>query len=115
MRDGKPDQPTGTFPAEEKIAAQLKDGEISTPVDVGDAFLIVRRDGYRKELNPTFEEAAEKAAALAYSARVKEKKEEFFAKQKDDAFIEILIKEPPERYLKAARAMAQNAAARERK
>lgn len=99
MVDGKADPPSGTFPAEEKIAAKLENGAFSEPVDAGNAILIVKREGHREALDPTFEQAADKASALAYAARVREKKEEFFAKQKGDAFIEILIKEPPERYL----------------
>jgi parvulin-like peptidyl-prolyl isomerase len=97
---GQPDQPSGNFPAEERIAAALKDGEISQPVDIGEAYLIVLREGCRPGAAPTFEEAAEQAAALCYTDRLKKKKEEFFEKQKKDAFIEILQKEPPGRYLK---------------
>jgi parvulin-like peptidyl-prolyl isomerase len=97
---GQPDQPSGNFPAEERVAAALKDGEISQPVDTGEAFLIVLREGFRPGTKPTFEESAEQAAALAYTDRLKKKKEEFFEKQKKDAFIEILQKEPTAKYLK---------------
>jgi len=115
MKNGKPDQPSGTFPTEEKIAAKLKNGEISDPVEAGEAILIVKREGYREGVNPTFEEASEKASALAYAAKVKEKKEEFFARQKGDAFIEIVLKEPPEQYLKAAKEMSRQLARRNQK
>jgi parvulin-like peptidyl-prolyl isomerase len=97
---GQPYQPSGTFPAEERIAGTLKDGEISQPVDAGEAFLIVLREGFRPGTKPTFEEVAEQAAGLCYTDRLKKKKEEFFERQKKDAFLEVLQKEPPAKYLK---------------
>jgi hypothetical protein len=100
MVNGQTDRPSGTFPEEERIAAKLQDGAISEPVDTGTAYLIVKREGYREKQQPTFEEAADQASALAYTAKLKQKKEEFFAKEKHDAFIEILIKDPPPQYLK---------------
>ena len=101
MQGGQPDRPSGTFPEEERIAERLQDGAISEPVDAGTAYLIVKREGYRPRQEPTFEEVADQASALAYAAKVKQKKEEFFARQKHDAFIEILVPDPPARYLKA--------------
>jgi parvulin-like peptidyl-prolyl isomerase len=90
---------SGNFPAEERLARNLKDGEISAPLDMGDAFLIVRREAYRAAVTPTFEEAANQAAALAYSERVRKKKEEFFEKQRKNAFVEVLLPDPPARLL----------------
>ncbi|MBI3830107.1 MAG: peptidyl-prolyl cis-trans isomerase [Planctomycetes bacterium] len=98
--DGKTDLPSGQFPAEERIAKGLKDGEISKPVEVGDAFLIVKREGYKPALKLTWEEAADMAAGLAFTERLKKKKLEFFEKQKSDAYIEIVQKEPPEKWLR---------------
>lgn len=101
MHGGQPDRPSGTFPEEERIAERLRDGTLSDPVDTGTAYLIVKREGYRPKQEPTFEDAAEQASALAYVAKVKQKKEEFFAKEKHNAFIEILVRDPPAHYLKA--------------
>lgn len=100
MLNGQADRPSGTFPEEERIAAKLQDGAISEPVDTGTAYLIVKREGYREKQEPTFDDVADQASALAYSTRLKQKKEEFFAKEKHDAFIEILAKDPPPQYLK---------------
>jgi parvulin-like peptidyl-prolyl isomerase len=98
--DGKTDLPSGQFPAEERIAKSLKDGEISKPVEVGDAFIIVKRDAYKPAIKLTWEEAADMAAGLAFTERLKKKKQEFFEKQKSDAYIEIVQKEPPEKWMK---------------
>lgn len=98
--DGKTDLPSGQFPAEERIAKDLKDGEVSKPVEVGDAFLIVKREAYKPALKLSWEEAADMAAGLAFTERLKKKKQEFFEKQKNEAYIEFVQKEPPEKWLK---------------
>ncbi|MCW8132051.1 MAG: peptidyl-prolyl cis-trans isomerase [Planctomycetota bacterium] len=96
--DGKTGLPSGNFPAEERIAKDLKDGEVSKPVDAGDAYLIVKREAYRKALKIPWEEAADRARGLAYSENLRKMKQEFFEKQKNDAYIEILKKDPPARW-----------------
>lgn len=98
--DGKTDLPGGHFPAEEKIAVGLKDGAFSKPIDTGDAYLIVKREGYRPALTMPWEDAAGRASALSMTERIKKKKEQFYNKQKSEAFIEMLITEPPARWLK---------------
>lgn len=92
--------PGGNFPAEERIAAGLRDGEISQPVDAGEEWLIVKRESYRPAKALSFEEAAEQAAALAYADKVRQRKEEFFRKQKQEALIEVLIPNPPAKCLR---------------
>ena len=93
--NGKTALPAGSFPLEERIAAGLKDRACSEPVDAGDAFLIVLREGFRPGLSPTYEESAERAAALAFEERVARTKQEFFESKKKESYIEIIKKEPP--------------------
>jgi len=102
-RDGKPDLPSGFFPVEEKIAERLKDGEVSEPMETDDYILIVQRGGFRPVKIQIFEEAAERAEALAYSERLKGRKKELFEKLKDESYIEVLQKEPPPHLLKDVR------------
>jgi parvulin-like peptidyl-prolyl isomerase len=97
--NGQTGLPSGNFPAEERIAAGLTDGQVSDPVDTGAAFLIVKREAYRPAKVLAFEEAVEQAAARAFTEKVKEKKEEFFARQKKEALIEILVPQPPRRHM----------------
>lgn len=98
--DGKTGLPSGNFPAEERIAKNLKDGQIAKPVDAGDAYLIVKREGYRAAEKLSWEDAAQRAHGLSFAETLRKKKQEFFEKQKNDAYIEILQKEPPPRWLK---------------
>ena len=98
--EGKTGLPSGNFPAEELIARGLKDGETSAPVDAGDALLLVRREEYRPGAALAFEDAVERATALALADTLTRKKAQFFEKQKREAFVEILVAEPPARWLK---------------
>lgn len=100
-REGKTDLPPGNFPAEEQVAAELADGGVSEPVDGGAWYLIVQRAGYRPMTVQSFEEAGERAAALAYAEKLKQKKRELFEKLKDESYIEVLQKDPPPQLLKA--------------
>jgi parvulin-like peptidyl-prolyl isomerase len=100
MRDGKTDLPSGFFPTEEKIAEGLKDGGVSEPLDAGDWYVIVQRVGYRPLKVQAFEEAAERAEALAFSEKLKQKKKELFEKLRVEAYIEVLQKDPPPHLLK---------------
>ncbi len=106
MRDGKSDLPSGNFPAEEKIAETLKDGGISEPIDAGDWYVIVQRAGYRALKIQPFGEAEERAEALAYNEKLKQKKRELFEKLKDESYIEVLQKDPPANLLKDVRSGA---------
>ncbi|MCZ7643725.1 MAG: peptidyl-prolyl cis-trans isomerase [Planctomycetota bacterium] len=98
--DGATGWPSGHFPAEEKLAAGLEDGAFSEPKEVADAFLIVKRDGYRPLEKQAFEDALERASVLVFGELVKEKKRAFFEKQKRESYLEILAKEPPKRWLR---------------
>lgn len=106
MRDGKTDLPGGNFPDEEKIAEKLKDGQTSDPVDSGDYYLIVQRVGYRAAQVQTFEQASERAEALAYAEKLRAKKRELFEKLKKESFVEVLQKNPPPELLKRVRGEA---------
>jgi parvulin-like peptidyl-prolyl isomerase len=99
-RTGKTDLPTGNFPFEEKVARELKDGEWSKPVDAGDWFIIVKREAYRPPSVQTFEKALDKAEALAFGEKLKQKKKELFDKLKSDAYIQVLQKDPPAHLMK---------------
>ena len=100
MRDGKTDLPSGFFPAEEKIAETLKDGGISDVLDSGDWYVIIQRVGYRPIKVQSFDEAAERAEALSFNEKLKQKKKELFEKLKDESYIEVLQKDPPENLMK---------------
>jgi hypothetical protein len=104
--DGQTDLPSGNFPIEERIAKKLiaKDGQYCEPLDLDDQYLIVKREYYKAGVKPTFEDSAEKAIALAQFDRVKQKKQEFYEKQKKDSFVEILQNDPPERWGRALKA-----------
>ena len=108
-RGGKTELPSGNFLAEEKIAATLKDGELSQPIDAGDWFVIVQRAGYRPASTQTLEQAFERAEGLAFQERLKEKKKELFDKLKRDTYIEVLQKDPPDRIMKLAKPEAAEA------
>ena len=97
---GKTDLPSGNFPAEERLARDLKDGRFSTPTAVPDGWLIVKREGYRPGIKQSWEQAAEKAAALAFNERFAAKKTSFFDKLKQKAHIEIVHPHLPARWLK---------------
>ncbi|HYG75394.1 MAG TPA: peptidylprolyl isomerase [Planctomycetota bacterium] len=103
MRDGKTDLPSGFFPFEEKIAEKLKDGEVSEPIETADHFVLVQRGGYRPVKVQSFEEAAERAEALAYSERLKSRKKELFEKLKDETYIEVIQKDPPPHLMRDVR------------
>jgi parvulin-like peptidyl-prolyl isomerase len=102
-RDGKADLPSGNFPAEEKIAETLKDGQISEPVDAGECYILVQRAGYRPASVLKFEDSAERAEALAYSEKLKQKKAELYEKLKKKYLVEVIQKDPPERLLALAK------------
>jgi parvulin-like peptidyl-prolyl isomerase len=102
-RDGKTDLPTGNFPIEEKIAEMLKDGGISDPIDAGDWYVLIQRVAYRPMKMQTFEDAAERAEALAYAEALKQRKKELFERLKGESYIEVIQKDPPAHLLKAVR------------
>ena len=98
--DGKTDLPSGNFPAEERIARDLKDGQFSKPAALPEGWLIVKREGYRPGVKQTWEQAAENAAALAFNERLAAKKAEFFDRLKKKALIEVVHPELPAKWLK---------------
>jgi parvulin-like peptidyl-prolyl isomerase len=106
-RDGKTDLPSGCFPGEEKIAQDLKDGQTSEPIDAGENYILVQRVGHRAASVMTFEEGAERAEALAYSEKLKQKKAELYEKLKKKYFVEVVQKDPPERILALAKTVVQ--------
>ena len=75
----------------------------SEPIDSGDWYVIVQRVGYRALKVQPFEDAAERAEALAYNEKLKQKKRELFEKLKDETYIEVLQKDPPPQLLKDVR------------
>jgi len=100
--NGRTDLPSGTFLIEERVAAALKDGEISEPFESGEYYLIVQRAGYRPLSTQKFEEAADRAEALAYSEKLRLRKRELFEKLKDQNYVEVLQKGPPANVLKGS-------------
>lgn len=102
--NGRPDFGSGNFPEEERIGKGLKDGGLSGPVELKDAYLIVKRIRYQPAVNPTYENVAERVAALTFNEQLRKKKSAFFEKQKNSAFIKVLIPEPPARWLKHVKA-----------
>ena len=100
VRNERTDLPSGAFPAEEKIASALEDGQISAPVDAGDWYVLVQRVGYRKAVLQSFEEAADRAEALMYAEKLRERKREVFEKLKRESYVEFIQKDPPEHLLK---------------
>jgi hypothetical protein len=102
-KEGKADMPSGTFPEEEKIAAALKDGDVSDATDKGDYFLLVQRVGYRAAIVQTFEQASQRAEALAFNEKLRARKRELFEKLKGASLVEVLQKDPPARIMKAAK------------
>ena len=102
-RDGKADLPSGTFPGEEKIAEGLKSGGISDPIDNGDWFILVQRVSYRPPSIQTFEQASERAEALAFAEKLKRKKREMSDKLRGESYVEIIQKDPPASLLKDVR------------
>jgi parvulin-like peptidyl-prolyl isomerase len=100
-RGDKTDLPSGNFPVEEDLARKLKDGEISDPVDAGDWYILVQRAGYRAAKMQSLEEAAEKAQALAFAEKLKQKKREMYQKLKAETYIEVIQKDPPAHLLDA--------------
>jgi parvulin-like peptidyl-prolyl isomerase len=99
-KNNKPDLPSGNFPAEERIAAGLKDGEVSEVLDAGDWFVIIQRLGYRPPQVQSFEDASERAEALCYAEKLKQRKRDLFEKLKDESYIEVMQKDPPAHLLK---------------
>ncbi|MFH0940042.1 MAG: peptidylprolyl isomerase [Planctomycetota bacterium] len=103
-KSGKTDLPSGSFPEEERIAATLKDGECSDPLDCGEWLVIIQRAGYRPGQQQTFEQAYERAESLALAEKLKELKHKLFKKLKHESYIEILQKDPPASLLKSVKA-----------
>jgi len=99
-RDGKTDLPSGAFPFEERIAENLQDGRAAEPADGGAWYVIVQRVAFRPMKIQSFEEASDKAEALAYSEKLKQKRRELFDKLKHESYIEVLQKDPPAHLLK---------------
>jgi parvulin-like peptidyl-prolyl isomerase len=94
-RGGQSDLPSGAFPAEEKIAAKMKDGQLSDPLDGGDWYILIQRVGYQERRTKTFDEVSEKAEAIVYSERLKQKKKEMQERLKRTSYVEVLQKDPP--------------------
>ena len=101
LRNNHTDLPPGNFPAEERIAEKLKDGEISDPADSGNWYVLVQRLGHQNARVLKFEEASEKAEGLLYSEKLKQKKKEMYDRLKRDSYVEIIQKDPPEHLLTA--------------
>jgi len=99
-RNGKTDLPPGNFPVEEKIADSLADGAVSEPADAGDWYILVQRVAYRAMTIQSFEQAGDRAEALAFAEKLKQKKRELFEKLKDESYIEVIQKDPPAHLLK---------------
>lgn len=99
-RDGKTDLPGGAFPAEEHIAENMQDGKVSEPVDCGEWYAIVQRVVFRPVKIQSFEEASDRAEALAYAEKLRQKRRELFEKLRHESYIEVLQKDPPEHLLK---------------
>jgi len=100
MRNGKTDLPSGNFPFEEHIADALPDGGIADPVDGGAWYVIVQRVVHLAMKIQGFDEAAERAEALAFTEKLKQKKRELSDKLRHESYIEIIQKNPPEHLLK---------------
>lgn len=100
-RNNHTDLPPGNFPAEERIAEKLKDGDISDPVDNGNWYELVQRLGHQDARVLKFEEASEKAEGLLYAEKLKQKKKEMYDRLKRDSYVEIIQKDPPEHLLSA--------------
>jgi len=98
-RNGLTDLPSRSFPAEEKIAATMKDGEVSDPVDDGEAFVLIRRLGHQEAHTKKFDDVSDRAEALVYNEKFKQKKKEMYARQKRESYIEVLQKDPPDHLL----------------
>ncbi len=99
-RNGQTDLPSGNFPAEERIAAGLKDNAISDPIDAGDCYVLIQRLGHQDAHTKKFEEVSEKAEALVFAEKRKQKKKEFYQKLKRESFVEIMQPDPPEHLLR---------------
>ena len=98
-RNGMTDLPSHAFPEEERIAAGMKDGQISDPIEVVDAYVLLRRLGHQEPHTKKFEEVSDKAEALVYNEKFKRKKKEMVEKQKRESYIEVLQEQPPEQLL----------------
>jgi len=103
-KDGKSDLPTGAFPFEEQIAEHLKNGEVSDPADSADWYVLVQRVSYKPAAMQPYEQASERAEAMAFSEKLKKKRHEMYDKLKDQSFIEILAKEPPKHIFESLQA-----------
>ncbi|MGD0094306.1 MAG: peptidylprolyl isomerase [Planctomycetota bacterium] len=99
-RDSKTDLPSGAFPFEERVAESLQDGKCSDPVDGGVWYVIVQRVVYVPVKIQTFEEAGDRAEALAYADKLKQRKRDLFEKLKHESYIEVIQKDPPPELLK---------------
>jgi len=99
-RNEKTDLPAGAFPFEEKIAADLQDGSVSEPHEGGNWFVLVQRVGHRKAVVQNFDEAAERAEALMYAEKLRERKKAVFEKLRKESYVEFVQKDPPPQYLK---------------
>jgi parvulin-like peptidyl-prolyl isomerase len=101
-QDGKTGFPTGTFPLEETLALEQKlaPGQVSEPLDRDTYYLILKLDKYEEAKKEPFIEVRKKAEALAFNEKVKERKRAFSEKAKKEAFIQVLVEQPPEHYLK---------------
>lgn len=97
---GKTAAVAGDFPFEESVAEQLKDGCFSAPADRGDAYVVVLREGFSEGGKIPFAAARERAEALALLELVRRRKARFYQKLKSESFIKIIMRKPPEKYLR---------------
>ncbi len=95
-RNGLTDLPSRAFPKEEEIAKDMKDGELSGPHDMDDAYILLRRLGHQEAHTKKFEEVSDKAEMLVYNEKFKQKKKEMYERQKRESYVEVLQKDPPD-------------------
>lgn len=95
-RNGLTDLPSRAFPKEESIAAEMKDNAVSDPIDDGEAYVLLRRLGHQEPHTKKFEEVSDKAEAMVYNEKFKQKKKEMYERQKRESYVEIMQKDPPD-------------------
>lgn len=99
-RNDKTDLPSGAFPFEEAVAKGLEDNAVSEPQDAGQWYILVQRLGHRKAVVQSFEEAAERAEALLYAEKLRQRKKDVFEKLRKESYVEFVQKDPPAHLLK---------------
>src|SRR5579862_146045 len=95
-RNGQTDLPSGVFPGDEKIAAGLKDGGVSEPIDAGDWYVLVQRLGHQERREKRFDEVSDRVENMVMQEKIRSKKKEMQEKLKRTSYVEIIQKDPPE-------------------